>query len=260
MMRKIVMRRVSRLILLFLHVLLGAALTLAFARQREGELPTARFRAITGWWHRRLCRILKIKITVKGTPFAGDALFVANHISWLDIPILGALAEMDFLSKDEVRRWPLVGWLAARSGTLFIQRGGKNASNAAAEAMTFRLRGRHSVLIFPEGTTTEGDGVRRFHPRLFGAAVLAQAPVQPIAIRYPHVEKIHPTAPFVGDDELPSHLWQILGEREIEAEVRFLNPVSSKDAERKELAEQTRARILQVIERHPRQSNGLGDA
>lgn len=242
------MRRALKLTLLSAHTVLGILLTLMFARQREGEPPSERYRKLTCWWHHRTSAILGLKVTCKGTPFADDALFVANHISWLDIPLIGGLVPIHFLSKSEVRSWPLLGWLAARSGTLFIQRGGKNAANAVAEAMTFQLKRKRSVLIFPEGTTSDGKSVRRFHPRLLGAAILAHAPIQPVAIRYLLDGKPHPTAPFIDDHELPPHLWQILGEKSIQAEITFLAPLSSRGADRKTLADSARERILRIVD------------
>ena len=242
------LRRLVRIVLLLLHVLLGALLTLVMARHPADGLPSARFTAIERAWFRGLLRILGVRVRVDGQPAEGGVLFVANHISWLDIPVIGSVVEASFLSKHEVRHWPVVGWLAARAGTLFIKRGGRNASNDAAEAMTRRLGRDASVLVFPEGTTSTGETVLRFHPRLFGAATLAGRPVQPVALRYPHVEKIHPTAPFVGDDQLLQHVWQLLAEREVEAQLRFLQPIDVRDLDRKLIAEQAREQIRGVIE------------
>ena len=241
-------RRLIRIPLLIGHLVLGILLTLAMAHQRRGHPPSGRFAVAGRWWFRGLLRILGIRVAVRGEPAAGGVLFVANHISWLDIPVIGSVLDASFLSKQEVRHWPLVGWLADRGGTLFIKRGGPNASNAATEAMTWRLVRDRSVLIFPEGTTSPGETVLRFHPRLFGAATLADRPVQPIALRYPHVEKIHPTAPFVGDDHLLRHVWQLLAEPRVEAQVRFLTPIEVAGMDRKTLAERSRERIRAVVE------------
>ena len=242
------LRRLIRLPLLAVYVVYGAVLTLLFARHRRDAPPPARFAAIERRWLRGLLKILGVRLHVTGEPARGGVLYVANHISWLDIPVIGAVLETAFLSKQEVRRWPVVGWLAARAGTLFIQRGGSNAANAATEAMTWQLVGNRPVLIFPEGTTSTGETVLRFHPRLFGAATLAERPVQPVALRYPHVERIHPTAPFVGDTHLMRHVWDMLGEREIEAELDFLPPIPATGMERKALAEQAREAVKTVVE------------
>ncbi len=245
--------------MLLTHVVLGLVLTLISARQKEGEPPTARHRRLIRWWHRRLCNILHVNVTVHGSATTNRALYVANHISWLDIPVIGSVADVGFLSKIEVRHWPLVGWLAARNGTLFIERGGRDAASAAAEAMTWHLVRKRPVLVFPEGTTTQGHNVRRFHPRLFGAAILADCPVQPIAMRYAHCEQIHPTAPFVHDAKLLSHLWQILGEDKIDAELTFCNVVSTKVMVRNQLAEEPRmsfGRVFEVAEQARLQSHG----
>lgn len=245
------LRRSYRLVLLSLHLLAGVGLTLLFA-PRDPSQPFSDFhRAVVRWWHRRLCRVLGVRVTVQGRPAGTPALLVANHVSWLDIPVIGGAADLAFLSKAEVRRWPLVGWLAHKAGTLFIQRGGKNASNAASEVMTFQLLRGRSVLVFPEGTTSEGDGVRRFHPRLFAAAQLADRPVQPVALRFRNGGSRDTVAPFVGDDSFPAHLWRVLGARGIEAELVFCPPISSRGVERRVLAEKAQAHIAAVVEGNP---------
>jgi 1-acyl-sn-glycerol-3-phosphate acyltransferase len=93
-----------------------------------------------------------------------------------------------FVSKQEVRDWPLIGGLSARTGTLFIRRGSEGAAAMVADEITWRLRHGDAMLVFPEGTSTAGATVRRFHPRLFRAAVMGQCPVQAIALRYPDGE------------------------------------------------------------------------
>jgi 1-acyl-sn-glycerol-3-phosphate acyltransferase len=110
-------------------------------------------------------------------------VYVANHVSWLDIPCLLALIDATFVAKDEVARWPLVGDLAVQVDTIFFPRG-EGQAQAAAERMMWHLVRRRSVMFFPEGTTTDGTTVRHFHSRLFQAATRTGTSVQPIAIRY----------------------------------------------------------------------------
>lgn len=145
---------------LALHVLLGVLLTpLIVTRQATGELRT--HPDATSWWHNRLADVLGVQITVAGYRPQAQALLVSNHISWLDIVVLGGLTHTDFLSKYEVREWPLIGWLAARSGTLFIRRGHGEAG-AISEQIAQRLREKRILTLFPEGTTTDGREVRPF--------------------------------------------------------------------------------------------------
>ncbi|MDS4021464.1 MAG: lysophospholipid acyltransferase family protein [Candidatus Competibacter sp.] len=233
-------RRGARLPLLGLHVLVGILLAVALGPGRRRRYVSTRPLA---WWSRKLCRIMGIQLRASGTPCGGSALFVANHISWLDIFCIAAACPTHFLAKQEVAGWPLFGWLCRRAGTAFIRRGGNNGAGEAMEQLVWRLRQGERVLVFPEGTSTTGETVRRFHPRLFQAAILARCPVQAIALRYPHPTGVNPVVPFVGDDELLPHLWRLLGEPDTLAELWFgpvhLPPHPSRDV----LARQTHAEI-----------------
>lgn len=211
-------RRGARLPLLTLHILAGVLIAAALGPGRQRRFISTRPLA---WWSRGLCRILGIEVRASGTACAGSALFVANHISWLDIFCIAAVCPTQFLAKQEVAGWPLFGWLCRRAGTAFIRRGGDHGASEATERLVWRLRRGERVLVFPEGTSTPGATVRRFHPRLFQAAILAHCPVQAIALRYPHPGGIHPVVPFVDDDELLPHLWRLLGEPGLVAELRF---------------------------------------
>lgn len=233
-------RRSRRLPLLGLHILAGILIAAALGPGRRRRYTSTRPLA---WWSRRLCRIIGIELRASGTPWDGPALFVANHISWLDIFCIAAVCPTHFLAKQEVAGWPLFGWLCRRAGTAFIRRGGDNGAGEATEQLVWRLRQGERVLVFPEGTSTTGATVRRFHARLFQAALLARCPVQAIALRYPYADGVHPVVPFVGDDELLPHLWRLLGEPGVVAELRFglvrIPPHPSRDV----LARQTHAEI-----------------
>ena len=148
-------------------------------------------------------------------------MFVANHISWLDIFCIAAVCPTHFLAKQEVAAWPLFGWLSRRAGTAFIRRGGERGAAEATEQLVWRLRRGERVLVFPEGTSTAGESVRRFYPRLFQAALLARCPVQAIALRYPRPGGINRAVPFVGDDKLLPHLWRLLGEPAVDVLLCF---------------------------------------
>lgn len=244
-------RRIYRIALLLLHAALGVVLTLLMTRPRQAA-PGPVFDAIVCWWRARAARILHLELRVRGRPVDGPALLVANHISWMDIPVLGWIPTISFLSKAEVRRWPVIGWLAARGGTLFIRRGERKGADAAAEQITWHLVRGRKVVLFPEGTTTDGSGVRKFHPRLFSSAMLAGVPVQPIALRYTLPQgqargTPHPSAPFIGDDTFPAHLWRVLGERRIVAEVEFLAPLIVRSHDRKTLAQSAQQQITRVV-------------
>ncbi|HNW78343.1 MAG TPA: lysophospholipid acyltransferase family protein [Candidatus Competibacteraceae bacterium] len=242
-------RRIWRTPLLVLHLLAGIMVAALLRPGRDGAVSCMPLML----WSRVLCRVLGVRIRVTGTPHAGATLFVANHISWLDIFCIAAVCPTHFLAKREVAGWPLVGWLSRRAGTAFIRRGGDNGAGEAAEQLTWRLRNRGRVLVFPEGTSTDGRSVRRFFARLFQAALLARCPVQAIALRYPDASGtgLHARVPFIDDAALLPHLWALLGERRIVVELQFCPPLAVAGRSRNELAEQARAQISAVLAGKP---------
>lgn len=156
---------------------------------------------LTRWFLARLGGALPFRVTVAGELPAQPMLWVANHVSWTDIPLLGALQPISFLSKAEVRAWPVAGWLAHKAGTLFIRRGSGD-SNLIGQQIGRHLQQGHNLLIFPEGTTTDGLAVRTFHGRLLSSAIDSGVALQPVAIRYLRAGQPCPVAPFIGDDDM----------------------------------------------------------
>ncbi|MDX1455415.1 MAG: lysophospholipid acyltransferase family protein [Gammaproteobacteria bacterium] len=135
-------------------------------------------------WFRLLARVLSLRISSEGQPAPGPVLIAANHVSWLDIVVMGQWIGPHFISKSEVANWPIMGWFARNAGTLFIERGQHDSAARAIDAMTWRLKRGDELLFFPEGTTSGGEGIRRFKPRLFQPAVRVNASVQPVSITY----------------------------------------------------------------------------
>jgi 1-acyl-sn-glycerol-3-phosphate acyltransferase len=183
--------------------------------------PKAWHRPIVSWWLQGLASRLNLQVSVHGAPTADVSLWVSNHVSWMDIPLLGGIAPVDFLSKAEVAKWPLIGHLAQAVGTLFIQRGSGD-SGRVQETMKSTLSADRSVLFFPEGTTTDGHRVQRFFPKLFSVACETNCPVQPVIICYRQGEALHPLAPFIGNDDLVPHLLTVLAGERIRVDVQFL--------------------------------------
>jgi len=241
------LRASVRLLRLVGHLLIGTLLLLGFTLLRLLGRPLRSVPAVVRWWHQRVLPILGIEIAeVHGEP-AMNTLIVSNHVSWIDIPVLGSLIETDFLSKAEVREWPLIGWMSAQAGTLFIKRGG-NQTTDLSEQIEARVRAGKPVVIFAEGTTSEGWQVRRFFPRLLGAAQQAGVAVQPVALRYGTNAAPDEIAPFVGDDSLVPHGWQVLRQPRIRVEVHFLEPIASEGVDRRTLATQCRHAVASALE------------
>ncbi len=206
----------------------------------------SRRQLLTQAWMRGLLALLPLQVNFTGQPAHAPALWVSNHVSWLDIAVLGAHSPLSFLSKWEVRQWPVVGWLARTAGTLFIRRG--QAAGQAIEAqLGSRLGSGLSLVIFPEGTTTAGDRVRTFHGRLFSSALASRAVIQPVAIGYRRGERQDSIAPFIGDDDFHRHLWRLLGSGQIDVQVSFLEPIPSQGRSRNQLARAAQAQISQAL-------------
>jgi 1-acyl-sn-glycerol-3-phosphate acyltransferase len=228
------LRRIGRLVRVVAHIGRGLWLALRFDAFRQPHRALVREQALR--WQQDLLEILGVRLSVSGKPAAGTVLHVSNHVSWLDIPVIGSLVPVHFLSKAEVRQWPLVGWLAQAAGTLFIRRGSGESGSKAQEIATHLLQ-RRTILVFPEGTTTDGTGVRRFFPALFRAAVAAGTPVQPLTLQYlDHRGHVDRSLAFVGDDRFHSHLWQLLLRDEIRVNIHFGALLMADDGDHRALA------------------------
>jgi len=241
-----VMWRITRLVL---HLLLGALLTLLTAR-RERDGGGYRYHpGLVSWWHERLLQILAVEVEHVGHLPRPPALLVSNHVSWLDIPVLASLTHSNFLSKDEVRSWPVIGWLAASSGTLFIRRGAGEAGSISRQ-IAARLASDGLLTLFPEGTTTDGTEVRPFFPRLFSAAIETGAPVVPVALRY-HIDGVlDPVAPYVGEQTLLANLWGIISRPRSQVLVSYMPALALAGVERKVAAEKARSQIALALAAH----------
>lgn len=243
-------RRLIRLTRLALHLVTGVLLIVSMRYVMRWPIQDKRYRRGVSWWLRHIVGIVGGRMQVQGQPAPQNTLLVANHVSWLDIPLLGGLANVYFLSKQEVRAWPIIGWLAAKAGTLFIQRGARDAARQANALIAERLQAEGNVLIFPEGTTTEGLDMKRFHARLFAGATEAQAAVQAIAVQYLDTTgQVSRQVPYVKQQNLMENLWNVLAEPYVTIEVNFLPVLQVSDfSSRKALASYSEQQIRQVLQ------------
>ncbi|MFC0530639.1 lysophospholipid acyltransferase family protein [Phytohabitans kaempferiae] len=164
-------------------------------------------RAAARAWARSILAALEVRLVTKGRLPTAKALLVANHISWLDIVAVLAVAPARMLAKHDVRAWPVIGWLAASAGTIFVDRGRPRALPGTVAEVASALRGGGVVAVFPEGTTWCGVMTGRFRPAMFQAALDAGAQVVPVAISY---GKRPTTVAFLGDDSLWVSLRRVL--------------------------------------------------
>ncbi len=200
-----------------------------------------------------MCSIFKAHIRTTGTPSNDATLYVMNHISWFDIPALASCMPLHFLSKAEVRSWPVIGWLSHRAGTLFIQRGAAGAAQKSLAEITDCLKNGGSVVLFPEGTTSDGKQLKKFHARLYQAAIDAGVKIQPVALRYPYGDGINPYVPYIDDMTFVDSVIGLTRSHPLKVELHFLEPVdshlnSSDEVTRQRLAEKTHQAIKQIIE------------
>lgn len=171
---------------------------------------------------RRLIHVFNIQVQVHGEIPRQPALWVSNHISWLDIPVLGSGARVFFLAKAEIENWPIFGKLAKGGGTLFIQRGSGD-SIRIKEQMTEFLKQDIPVLFFPEATTTDGTKVKKIHGRLLGAAIDAQRPIQICLICYVNQKgELDSVAPYVGNIGFAEHVTRVLKMPKVIAHLKAL--------------------------------------
>lgn len=200
-------------------------------------------------WSRQLLNILGMALQPGGCDIAPGSMLVANHVSWIDIFVINALAPSAFISKHEVRAWPVIGWLAAKSETVFLRRGSRGHAKIVNAEIASLLGAGRNVAVFPEGTTTDGSHVLHFHAALLQPAIEAGQPLQTLALSY-HLEDGSPSrAPaYDGDLSLGECLDNILAHRRLVARITVDMPLATTpDSSRRELAHQTREMIAARI-------------
>ena len=206
-----------RLARALMHLLHG----MAVIGLRFGSLDACGRQVRIQWWSGKLLRCMGIGLTVHGTPRPGATLLVANHISWLDIAAIHAAApQARFVSKSDVKHWPLIDRLVAGAGTLFIERESKRDALRVVHRVADALHAGDMVAVFPEGTTGYGDDVLPFHANLIQAAIAAEAPVQPLALRFCTADGRPSIAPsYVGEDSLAQSVWRTVAAAPLVAHV-----------------------------------------
>ncbi len=219
------------------------------------------------WYHRRVCGLLGIRVQVEGE-LAADTpvLLVANHTSWLDIPVVSAAAPVSFVAKKEVAGWPFVSWLAKLQRTVFVDRTRRTSIGTTANEMIERLNGGDTLVLFAEGTSSDGNRVLPFKTSLLAAAkpsktsgeIAPRAVVQTLAIVYTHLHGLplgradRPLVGWYGDMEMGSHAWELLKAGPLDVTVRLGKPVPLESfTDRKALAryseEEVKAGVVELL-------------
>lgn len=188
------------------------------------------------WWASTLCRIFGVRVQGSGNFPPGPCLIAANHISWLDIQVLHSLSPMGFVAKSEIERWPVGGYLARVGGTVFHQRGSHDSASGVAMVMSERLSAGGKVAIFPEGGILPGFGVKRFHARLFAAAIDTATTVQPVAIRYVRDGTHYGDITFRKGEGMFGNFFRLLAQPQLVAQAIMTDPLPSTGTARRQLA------------------------
>lgn len=201
-------------------------------------------------WSRKLLGICRVTVEqAEGAPVLEHALIVANHVSWLDIFVINALHPCRFVAKAEIRAWPVLGWLAAGAGTVFIARGNRRELRHIFKGLVTVLEQGERVGLFPEGTTSIQGDVLPFHANLFEAAIDAKVAVQPYALAYLRADgRYHPSVEYVGETSFVDSLFAILQGPPVRARLLPLPPIDATGAHRRELAEQAHTAVSQALQ------------
>ena len=234
-----------RLARLSVHLLHG----MAVMALRFPSLNEAGRQARIGWWSAGVLRAMGVGLHITGTARPGATLLLVNHVSWLDIAALhAAVPHARFVSKADVLRWPLLGWLIRGAGTLFIERERKRDALRVVHAMADALRAGQTVAVFPEGTTGEGPELLPFHANLLQAAIATATPIQPVVLRFADpTHRFSPAVAYVGDTTLLQSLWRVATARGLEVHVTLLMSRGSAHADRRLLAESLRSLMAEHL-------------
>lgn len=234
--------RLVRSFRLLIHIcrgLLTAAVVLPLVSPLKRE-------AIIRNWSRRLLQVFNIRLVSHGRVPSMDTtgiMFVANHVSWIDIYAINAVRPVRFIAMAEIRRWPVFGWLAAQANTLFTDRAKRQDAGKMVEITAQSLRTGDCLCYFPEGTTTHGNMLKPFKNSLLQAAIQAEARVWPLAIRYPGSDGQFNTALSYANVSLLQSVRKVLAQHAPEVEIFFGEPIDASGQDRRAVSAQARAFI-----------------
>lgn len=236
------LRAVLRMLSLVAHILGGVGTVLLRFPRMPADQQHARVQA----WALALLARAGVALQVRGTPpVDGPVLLVSNHISWLDIPVMHAARHCRFISKSDVKGWPVLGRLATAAGTLYIERSSRRDARRMVQAMQQALAAGDVLAVFPEGTTGDGHTLLPFHANLLQAAVEADAAVQPVGLRFIDgtTGAVSQAASYVGDESLVGSLWRTLCADGLVAVVHYGAPQHAQGRDRRAWSEALREEV-----------------
>lgn len=207
--------------------------------------------ALVRRWSLQLLGLCKVRVKIldrRGGQIVDHALIIANHVSWLDIFVINSWQACHFVAKSDIRQWPIAGWLSAQAGTIFLARGKQREVRRIYEGLVHQLKDRKRIAFFPEGTTGAQGGILAFHANLFEAAIEAQLPILPFAVRYVDAQgQLHPAAEFIGEMTFAQSMKLILEADEIIAELIQLPSIPTDGAHRRDVAQVAREAVARGL-------------
>jgi len=249
-----ILTRTWRLARLAAHIG-GGLLTLATVfprvkRHRRDQIVRA--------WSRKVLAILSLRLVVDLPPgfdtAAGRRLYIGNHVSWLDIYALQAVTAARFVAKSELAAWPVLGRLIRESGTVFIERGKRSDTRRINQTLRAHLEAGETIAVFPEGTTSDGRDVLKFHGNLLQAALDAEAQITPFCLRYLDTRGNYSEAPaYIGELTFWQSVRRVLRERRLVCELTFFPPLEVAGRVRRELAAAAEAQVRERLHGYSRQ-------
>ena len=232
------LRRVIKYPLIIFLLTIGLFIAVALF-----PVMSLRFRGgVASFWHRSLLLILRVRVISEERVLWRDCRFmVGNHVSWLDIPVLSSMGSVRFLSKSEVRSWPVIGFLSHMTGTVFINRSSRSALRDVNREIGLIVQSGGSVFVFPEGTTTRGTGTQPFHASVFQAAIDSHVNVNPVLIQYLDLSgAATQLAAYVDEMSLLTSLDRIICSSGLRVRLVVFDSLKFQNQSRQQLAERSR--------------------
>ena len=236
------------------HIAQGLV-TLAFVFPRAS--PARRQRLIRSW-DGKVLKIFGMRTTVDTPPgfnfAAPKRLYIGNHISWLDIYALQSVTAARFVAKSELAAWPVLGRLIAMSGTVFIERTRRADTRRIVQTVQQHLESGDVIAVFPEGSTSDGRDVMKFHGNLLQSALDAGAEIVPFCLRYTDAKgRFTMAVAYVGEMSLWESLLLILREKKLHCELTVFAPLDTAGRDRRQLAHAAETLVRQRLQGHTRQ-------
>ena len=240
--------RTVLLIGFLLFLLIPTLMRINYHRRLDDEAGSRKADVVAVRLARSLARLFGIRAQISGKPAEGAVLIAANHISWLDIPVLHSACAMGFVAKAEIESWPVFSYIARTGATIFHQRGSHDSAADVSSLMAQRLQQGRAVAIFPEGGIKPGSSMRVFHARMFRAAVDVGCPVQPVMIRYMRDGHRDADVSFRVGESMMWNLARMLAKPAASADLHFLPTIDATGKPRRFLADTSREAVVSSYE------------